>query len=86
VPDRIGTTDPDGVDHGWVLQVTFALTIMLGAPLVALASLGVELSTWGERALFAVRVGAVVWFLTAMGVFLYARRRQQTDTRNGGLN
>jgi len=74
VPDRIGSTHPEGVDHGWVLQVTFALTIVVGAPLVALASLGATLPTWSDRAVFAVRIGAVVWFLTAAGVYLYARR------------
>ncbi|MFB6200548.1 MAG: DUF5822 domain-containing protein [Halorhabdus sp.] len=73
MPDRIGQTDPQGVDHGWVLQVTFVVTILVGAPAVALTSLTTTLATWGEKATFAVRVGAVVWFLTATGVYLYAR-------------
>jgi hypothetical protein len=68
-------TDPNGVDFGWVMQVTFVLTIVVGAPLVALSSVTVELRTWMEMAEFAVRVGAVVWLLTAIGVFLYARQR-----------
>jgi len=75
VPDRIGSTDPEGVDHGWVLQVTFVLTIVLGSPLVAVASLGADLSTWTERALFAVRTGAIVWFCTAIVVYCWARIR-----------
>ncbi|WP_181686045.1 DUF5822 domain-containing protein [Halorhabdus salina] len=76
MPDRIDSTDPAGVDYGWVMQVTFALTIVVGAPIVAVASLGVTVPTWNEKAIFAVRVGAVVWFLTAIGVYLYARRRR----------
>lgn len=73
VPDRVATTDPEGVDHGWVLQVTFVMTIVLGAPLVAALSTTVALPTWTERAVFALRVGAVVWFLTAVAVYSYAR-------------
>jgi hypothetical protein len=74
-PD-VQRTDPDGVDYGWVMQVTFVVTIAIGAPLVAALSLTTTLETWGARAVFAVRVGAVVWFLTAVCVFLYARRHQ----------
>jgi len=69
-------TDPDGVDFGWVMQVTFVTTILLGSPVVAAASMATRLPTWTSRALFAVRVGAVVWILTAMGVYLYARYRR----------
>ncbi|QIO22957.1 DUF5822 domain-containing protein [Haloarcula sp. JP-L23] len=69
-------TDPDGVDFGWVMQVTFVTTILVGSPIVVLASFGTVLPTWTSRALFAVRVGAVVWFLTAIGVYLYARYRR----------
>ena len=70
------TTDPDGIDYGWVMQVTFVTTIVVGAPLVALLAVVVELQTWAARANFAVRVGAVVWFCTAVAVYLYARREQ----------
>jgi len=73
VPEPVERSDPEGVDYGWVMQTTFLVTILLGAPLVAVLSTGVELSTWGDRAGFAIRVGAVVWFLTAIGVFVYAR-------------
>ena len=73
MPDPTVQTNPDGVDHGRVLQVTFVVTILVGAPLIALASLTTDLPTWGERAVFAVRVGAVVWFLTAIGVYVHAR-------------
>ena len=69
-------TNPDSVDYGWVMQVTFVVTILVGAPVVAALSLTTTLATWTERALFAVRVGAVVWFLVAFAVFLYARRHQ----------
>ena len=72
-------TDPEGVDYGWVMQVTFVTTIAVGAPLVAVLSTGVELPTWEAKAGFAVRVGAVIWFLTAVAVFLYARRADRAD-------
>lgn len=69
-------TDPDGIDYGWVMQVTFVLTIIVGAPVVAVLSLTTTLPTWGARASFAIRVGALVWFLTAVAVYLYARSQQ----------
>ncbi len=69
-------TDPDGVDFGWVMQVTFVTTILLGSPIVAAASLATRLPTWTSRAMFAVRVGAVIWILTAATVYLYARYRR----------
>jgi membrane protein YdbS with pleckstrin-like domain len=75
MPPRVETTDPEGVDFGWVMQVTFVVTIVVGAPVVAVAALFTELPTWGQRAAFAIRVGAVVWLLTAIGVYLYARRQ-----------
>ncbi len=72
VPTRV-ETDPDGLDLAWVMQVTFVLTIAIGAPLVAGLSLLWQLPTWNARVLFAVRVGALVWLLTAVGVYCYAR-------------
>ena len=74
-PD-VERTNPEGVDYGWVMQVTFVVTIVVGAPVVAALSLMTTLSTWTERAGFAVRVGALVWFIVAVAVFLYARRHQ----------
>jgi hypothetical protein len=56
------------------MQVTFVVTIVLGVPLVAGLSLVVELPTWGARAAFAIRVGAVVWLVTAIGAYVFARR------------
>jgi hypothetical protein len=76
VSPNVEHTNPDGVDYGWVMQVTFVVTIVVGAPVVAALSLTTTLVTWTERALFAVRVGALVWFLVACAVFLYARRHQ----------
>lgn len=73
VPQRVETTDPDGVDHTWVMQVTFVLTLAAGVPLVVGLSVLADLPTWGARAEFAVRVGAVVWLATALGVYGYAR-------------
>jgi hypothetical protein len=72
-PD-VERTDPEGVDYGWVMQVTFVVTIVVGAPVVGVASLSTSLPTWGARAEFAIRVGALVWFAVAVGVYLYARR------------
>jgi hypothetical protein len=77
MPERVERTDPEGVDYGWVMQITFVVTIVVGAPIVAVASVSTDLPTWGARAAFAVRVGAVVWFCTAVGVFLYARRSEE---------
>lgn len=74
MPERVETTNPDGVDYGWVMQMTFVTTIVVGAPIVAAASLFADLPDWSAWASFAIRVGAVVWFLTAVAVFLYARR------------
>lgn len=76
MPQDVRRTDPDGVDFGWVMQVTFVTTILLGAPLVAVLSLGTDLPTWGERVEFAIRVGAPVWFITAIVAFLYAKKHQ----------
>jgi len=73
VADLVETTDPDGVDFGWVMQMTFVITILVGAPIVAGLSILVELPTWGSRVGFAIRVGAPIWFLTAIGAFLYAK-------------
>ncbi len=69
-------TDPEGVDYGWVMQVTFVVTVVAGAPVVAVLSLTRTLPTWAERVSFAVRVGAFVWFLTAVAAYLYASRTQ----------
>mgnify|MGYP005852375887 FL=1 len=57
------------------MQTTFVLTIVVGAPVVALLSLGVELTSWGQRVNFAIRAGAVVWLCIGVPVYLYARRR-----------
>ncbi|MFC6724949.1 DUF5822 domain-containing protein [Halobium palmae] len=72
-------TDPDGVDFGWVMQVTFVATIVVGAPVVALLSTAVTLDSWNAWASFAVRVGAAVWFVTAVATYLYARRHVEED-------
>ena len=76
MPERVETTNPEGVDYGWVMQVTFVVTIVVGAPIVAALSLHAALPTWGARAEFAIRVGAPIWFCTALVVFAYAKRTQ----------
>lgn len=76
MPEPVETHDPEGVDYGWVMQTTFVVTIVVGAPVVALIAWvsGITLPTWAARAEFAIRVGALVWFVVAIAVFLYARR------------
>jgi hypothetical protein len=78
VPEPVESHDPEGVDYGWVMQTTFVLTIVVGAPVVAVVALlvGVSLPTWAARAEFAIRVGALVWFVMAVAVFLYARSQE----------
>jgi hypothetical protein len=74
VPGSVERTEPEGVDYGRVMQLTFVVTIVLGVPLVVLLSLSVELPSWGARAIFAVRVGAIVWLLTAVFIYVVERR------------
>ncbi|ELZ38869.1 DUF5822 domain-containing protein [Halorubrum tebenquichense] len=69
----------EGVDYAWVMQTTFVVTILVGAPVAALLSTLVTLETWGARAAFAVQVGAPIWFVTAVAVALYARRTEAGD-------
>ena len=76
MPQRVDHHVPEGIDYTWVMQVTFVTTIVVGAPLVAALATQVALPTWEARAGFAIRVGAVVWLVTAVAVFLYARRNQ----------
>lgn len=77
MPEPVETHDATGVDYAWVMQTTFVVTIVVGAPIVAIAGLFVSLPTWGDRVGFAIRVGAVVWMLTALCVYGYAKI--QTD-------
>ncbi len=77
VPEPVETSSPDGVDYGWVMQTTFVITILVGAPIVAMLSINVDLPTWASRAEFAIRVGAVVWIVVALAVFAYAKRHQE---------
>jgi hypothetical protein len=79
MPERVETTDPEGVDYGWVMQTTFVLTIVAGAPVVAALSTLVALTTWAARAEFAVRVGAVVWLAVGVSVYAYARSQAETS-------
>ncbi|MFC7227536.1 DUF5822 domain-containing protein [Salinirubellus salinus] len=85
MPTRVESTDPDGVDFGWVMQTTFVLTVTVGAVVVTAVAVfwGVDLPTWGARASFAIRVGAVVWLFTATFVYLYARRRAEEGKGTG---
>lgn len=75
----VETTDPDGVDFGWVMQTTFVLTIVVGVPVVSGLSVLADLSTWSDRANFAIRVGAVVWICIAVPIYLFARSQVETS-------
>jgi hypothetical protein len=80
VSPRVERTEPDGLDYGWIMQVTFVTTILVGAPIVAGLSLLTSLPTWQSRVLFAVRVGAILWLVTAVAVYLYARHTLSRET------
>ncbi|MFP4590466.1 MAG: DUF5822 domain-containing protein [Halobacteriales archaeon] len=67
--------DGPPVDHTRILQTTFVVTVLVGAPLVALSSLLVDLPTWRARAAFAGVVGGSIWLLTAIGLLVRSRRR-----------
>ncbi|OYR79279.1 hypothetical protein DJ72_14295 [Halorubrum distributum] len=69
----------EGVDYAWVMQTTFVVTILVGAPAAALLSTLVTLESWGARAAFAVRVGAPIWFVTAVAVAGLGPLRVQRD-------
>lgn len=75
VSGTVRHTNPEGIDYGWVMQVTFIITILVGVPIVAILSLFVSVPTWSDRAAFAIQAGAPVWFFTALLVFFYERRR-----------
>lgn len=77
---EVRTTDPEGVDYGWVMQVTFISTIFLGTPIVTVLSVFAELPTWPDRALFAVRIGALLWLVTLLVAYTYANRYREVET------
>jgi hypothetical protein len=70
--------EPEGIDYGWIMQVTFVTTIVVGAPIVAVASTFVTLASLGARLSFAVRVGAIIWFVTGVLVYLFERYRKRS--------
>jgi hypothetical protein len=72
-PD-VTETDPEGVDYGWVMQMTFITSLFVGTPIVAVLSIPVTLPTWTERAQFAIGIGAAIWFVVSILVFLHAKR------------
>ena len=76
MPTRVESREVSGIDYTWVMQVTFLLAILVGVPIVAFGGVFVTLPTWQARAEFAVRVGAVVWLLTASIVYVYAKTQQ----------
>ncbi|WP_201289272.1 DUF5822 domain-containing protein [Halovenus carboxidivorans] len=81
---EVRTSDPDGIDYGWIMQVTFIATLFVGTPVVTVLSVFAELPTWPDRAMFAVRVGALIWFVTLLVVYLYARLYRDPGDRESG--
>lgn len=75
---RDAPTTDGGVDYRWVMETTFVLTVVVGAPAIALFSTLVPLEGWRSVLSFAIRVGAAVWLATTVGVFLYARSHVET--------
>ena len=65
----------EGVDTEHVMNLTFVLTLLLGVPMVVVLSLFVPLDGWNEIISFVVRVGAGIWFLTAVALYVRERRR-----------
>ena len=72
---EVRRTNPDGIDYGWVMQVTFLLTILGGVPVVVALSTLVSLPTWSDRVVFVIQIGAPVWLLTSIFVYLYERKQ-----------
>lgn len=63
----------ESVDYRWVMEMTFILTVVIGTPIIALGGLLVEFDGWTGRVVYATTIAALVWFLTAISVYLYAR-------------
>lgn len=76
MPERVEHYEPEGIDFGWILQVTFVVTILIGAPIVGFLATFQTLDSWSARATFAIQIGAAIWFLTAIIVYAYARITQ----------
>lgn len=76
MPQRVDQYEPPGLDYTWILQVTFVLTILGGAPIIAILAIGSDLPTWAARAGFAIRYGAIIWLFTGLAVYAYARYHQ----------
>lgn len=63
----------EAVDFGWVMEMTFILTVVVGTPIIMVGSLWFDIDTWTARIVFATTVGAAVWFITAIGVYGYEK-------------
>lgn len=80
VTPEVTRTESEGIDFGWVMQVTFITSIFVGTPVVAILAIPATLPTWAERAQFAVGIGAAVWFVVGLSVYTYARRNHRQDS------
>ena len=69
----------EGVDTEHVMNLTFVLTLFLGVPTVVVLSLFVPLDGWNEIISFVVRVGAAIWFLTAVTLYVRERIRERAS-------
>lgn len=73
-----------GVDHTRILQLTFAVTVILGAPALAIGSLFVELPTWSARAAYAGTFGGSLWLVTALVLYFREWRRVRRRRARAG--
>jgi hypothetical protein len=63
-----------GLDHEWVMQATFVLSLAVGVPVVVMIALLGGLPELAAIPGFVLRVGAVVWLVLAILLALYDHR------------
>lgn len=63
------------------MEVTFVVTVLVGAPLIGLTSFLVDLEGWRGRVVYATTLAAAVWLVTAVVVYGYARYRVTGGSR-----
>ncbi len=76
--------DDAGVDHTRILQQTFVVTVVIGAPALAIGSLFVDLPTWSARAAYAGTFGGSLWLGTALALYLRDWRRVRQRRARAG--
>lgn len=71
----------EAVNYRWIMEVTFVVTVLVGVPLIAVASAFITLDDWATRVRFATTLAAIVWIGTAAGAYLVARRRAHAASK-----